>query len=251
MARDSSMTEPPFFVLGADRPGRWIVTCDHASNRVPEDLSGDLGLAPEDMARHIAFDPGAAGVTRHLAELLGSPAVLSNFSRLVIDPNRGELDPTLVMKLYDGTIIPRNRDVDAIEVERRLDAYYRPYHGAIDALTASRAPEAIVSIHSFTPQFKGRAHRPWQIGILSASDRRLSDPLLRLLREDCDLIVGDNEPYTGSLAGDAMDRHGIQPGRQHTLIEIRNDLITTDSDQRAWAERLAPHLEAALDEAEV
>lgn len=227
------------------------MTCDHASNRVPEDLGGDLGIDAADMARHIAFDPGAAGVAAHLGDLLASPVALSNFSRLVIDPNRGERDPTLVMKLYDGTIIPRNREVDASEVERRLVAYYRPYHDAIDALTSSRAPEAIVSIHSFTPQFKGRPARPWEIAVLSATDRRLSDPLLRLLREDGDLVVGDNEPYTGALSGDAMDRHGIQPGRQHTLIEIRNDLIKTDAEQKAWAARLAPHLEAALDEAEI
>ncbi|MEL7343812.1 MAG: N-formylglutamate amidohydrolase [Pseudomonadota bacterium] len=245
------MTSPPYFVSGPDRPGRWVVTCDHASNRVPEEMGGDLGIDAADMTRHIAYDPGAAGVATHLGRCLDAPVVLSNFSRLVIDPNRAEHDPTLVMKLYDGTIIPRNRAVDATEVERRLNAYHRPYHNAIGHLTATRAPEAIVSIHSFTPQFKGRPPRPWQIAILSASDRRLSDPLLRLLREDGDLIVGDNEPYTGALAGDAMDRHGIQPGRQHTLIEIRNDLIQSEAQQAAWAARLAPHLEAALDEAEV
>lgn len=226
------------------------MTCDHASNRVPDELDGDLGIAAADMERHIAFDPGAAGVARHLADCLGSPAILSNFSRLVIDPNRAEHDPTLVMKLYDGTIIPKNRTVDASEVERRLAAYYRPYHDAIDRMTRTRAPEAIVSIHSFTAQFKGRPPRPWEVGILSASDRRLSEPLLRLLRAEGDLVVGDNEPYTGALAGDAMDRHGIGPGRHHTLIEIRNDLIRTEQQQKAWAARLAPLLEAALDEAE-
>jgi predicted N-formylglutamate amidohydrolase len=99
-----------FVVEGEDRPGRWLVTCDHASNRVPDWVNGgDLGIAGADMARHIAWDVGAAGLARALAERLDSPAILSDFSRLVIDPNRGEDDPTLVMRLYDGTIIPANR----------------------------------------------------------------------------------------------------------------------------------------------
>jgi predicted N-formylglutamate amidohydrolase len=65
------------------------------------------------MARHIAWDVGAAGVARALARRLDSPAILSDFRRLVIDPNRGEDDPTLVMRLYDGTIIPANRHMTA------------------------------------------------------------------------------------------------------------------------------------------
>ena len=122
------MTEPAFVIHGQGRPANWVVACDHASNRVPA----------EDMERHIAYDIGAAGVARVLADTLDGPAVLSNFSRLVIDPNRGEDDPTLVMKLYDGTIIPENRRADAAEVERRLAAYYRPYHTAIAAAMSDR-----------------------------------------------------------------------------------------------------------------
>ena len=110
------MTDPSFEIIGAERNGRWLVTCDHATNRVPDWVNGGcLGLDPADMQRHIAYDVGAAGVTRHLAQALDSPAILSNFSRLVIDPNRGEDDPTPLMKLYDGTIIPANRHADEAE----------------------------------------------------------------------------------------------------------------------------------------
>jgi len=113
---------PAYHIEGEGRPGRWVVTCDHASNRVPPEVAGgDLGLPPADMARHIAYDVGAAGVARALAEALASPVILSDFSRLVIDPNRGEDDPTLLMKIYDGSIIPANRHADAAEVERRLE----------------------------------------------------------------------------------------------------------------------------------
>ena len=115
-----NMTQPSFHIDGAKRAGRWLFTCDHATNRVPDWIGGgDLGLHPSDMERHIAFDIGAAAVTRKLAGAMDSPAVLSNFSRLVIDPNRGEDDPTLLMQLYDGTIIPANRHADAAERERR------------------------------------------------------------------------------------------------------------------------------------
>jgi predicted N-formylglutamate amidohydrolase len=244
--------DAPYRLEGADRPSRWVITCDHASNLVPSDVNGgDLGLPPEDMARHIAYDVGAAGVARAMAEALDAPVILSDFSRLVIDPNRGEDDPTLLMKVYDGSIIPANRHADAAEVERRLARYHRPYHRAIERLIASRHGPAIVAVHSFTPQFEGRPPRPWHVGVLYAGDTRLALPLLARLNAEPDLCVGDNQPYSGHLPGDALDRHGVQTGLPHVLIEVRNDLIGTEAEQHAWGLRLAPMLDAALRIAEV
>lgn len=237
-------------IVGESRPGRWLVTCDHASNRVPDWVAdGDLGIGPADMARHIAYDLGAAALTEKLAAALDSPAVLSDFSRLVIDPNRGEDDPTLVMRLYDGTIIPANRHIGAAEISERIERLYRPYHDAYAALAARRPDTVIVAVHSFTPCLKGRSPRPWQVGILhSHLDERLSQALIRRLRAEGDLCVGDNEPYNGHLPGDAIDRHALAKGRLNTLIEVRNDLIADAAAQDDWAGRLARVLTAALDD---
>ncbi len=242
----------PFHIEGQERNSRWLVTCDHASNRVPECVGGgSLGLPREDMERHIAYDVGAAGLSHVMAEALNAPLILSDFSRLVIDPNRGEHDPTVLMRLYDGSIIPANRDADAAEVERRLAAFHRPYHDALGAMAAARADCALLAVHSFTPQFKGRALRPWHVGILYAEDDRIAAPLIDRLKAEDDICVGDNEPYSGHLPGDTMDRHGTLPGRPHVLIELRNDLIETAEQQRAWGLRLAPILNAALADASV
>lgn len=240
----------PFDIIGEDRPGRWLVTCDHASNRVPVEVcGGDLGISPEDMSRHIAWDVGARGLAEALGVLLDAPVVCSTFSRLVIDPNRGEEDPTLVMKLYDGTIIPGNRHVGEAEVERRLATLYRPYHDALARLAARRADTVIVAVHSFTPCLRGRGPRPWHVGVLySRDDDRLSARLIVRLRAEADLCIGDNEPYAGALPGDAIDRHALRMGRHNTLIEVRNDLIADAAHQVAWAARLAPVLKAALAE---
>ncbi|MDF1856527.1 N-formylglutamate amidohydrolase [Pseudooceanicola sp.] len=246
------MTYQPFQILGKDRKSRWLVICDHAANTVPDFVNaGDLGLPAEDMARHIAYDPGAAGVSEALAEVLDGPAILSNFSRLVIDPNRGEDDPTLLMKLYDGSVIPANRHAGPADLEQRLAACYRPYHDAIAELAARQAETVIVSLHSFTRQLRGRAPRPWQIGVLYGPDERLAQPLLARLRREPDLCVGENEPYDGHFPGDTIERHAQIPGRPNVLIELRNDLIETPSQQRAWAERLASLLTAALAESEL
>jgi len=241
------MTHPPYEIIGQDRPSRWLVTCDHASNAVPAEVGGgSLGLSASDMGRHIAYDVGAAGVTRALAARLGAPAVLSTFSRLVIDPNRGEDDPTLLMKLYDGTVIPANRHAGPDEVQRRLAAYYHPYHAAYAALAGRRADTVICAIHSFTPRLNGRAQRPWEVGVLySHHDPRLALPLIDRLR-GAGFVTGDNEPYAGHLDGDAIDRHALKPGRPNVLIEVRNDLICDAVGQDLWAARLAPILEQVL-----
>lgn len=232
-----------------------LLLCDHATNLVPPDVAGgDLGLPPAEMGRHIAYDVGARGVTLALARLLDAQAILTRFSRLVIDPNRGEDDPTLVMRLYDGTIVPANRRIGEAEVLRRLARYHRPYHDAIDAVLDARAEvgrdAALVAIHSFTPQLRGRPPRPWHVGVLWKRDARLPRPLLARLRAEPDLCVGENQPYAGQLEGDTMSRHGMRRGLRHVLIEIRQDLIGTEAGQNLWAERLAPMLHDAIAETE-
>jgi predicted N-formylglutamate amidohydrolase len=244
------MTYNPFVIDGGERAGRWIVLCDHASNEVPDFVNGGtLGVSEGDMSRHIAYDPGAEGVSRALAAVLDGPAILSRFSRLVIDPNRAEDDPTLIMQLYDGTIIPGNRGISDIDAAERLRRCHRPYHDAVAQMAQARSAPVLVSVHSYTPQLRGRPPRPWQIGVLYSTDTRLAHPLLARLRAQPDLGVGDNQPYTGHLPGDTIARHAIAKGRPNVLIELRNDLIETDAQQRAWAQRLAPMLIETLAQA--
>lgn len=246
---DRRMTYQSFEIHEESRASRWLITADHASNTVPPCAAGgDLGLPTSEMGRHIAYDLGAAGVTLALADLLGAPAILSRFSRLVIDPNRGPDDPTLIMKLYDGTIIPANRHIDAAEETRRLDSYWRPYHDALERLAARRDDTFIVAIHSFSPKLQGRKPRPWQIGILHANETAYGPALIDRLRREPDLCVGDNEPYAGHLPGDSIDQHALQKGRPNVLIELRHDVIETSEQQHAWARRLAPILTEVLAE---
>lgn len=240
------MNTAPFDLIVPKNPSRWLITCDHATNTVPDWINGgDLGLPPDQMARHIAYDIGAAGVTRGLAAKLDAGAVLSDFSRLVIDPNRGEHDPTLIMRISDGAIIPANRHVDATEREQRLQRLYRPYHNALSDLAARRSDTVICAVHSFTPQMQGRSPRPWEIGILYADDDRLARPMMALCQAQ-GWCVGDNAPYIGYFPGDAIDTHATPHARPNVLIEIRQDLIADAAGQALWADRLAPILEQAL-----
>lgn len=239
------MTHDSYHIFGENRPGRWIITVDHARNTVPTEVNGGvLGVAAEDMERHIAYDIGALGMSLKLGELLNAPVIASNFSRLVIDPNRGVNDPTLIMRLYDGTLIPANAEIDEVEEQRRKDAYYHPYNDALHRLADSREDPIMVAMHSFSPRLNGKALRPWEIAILHAAhDRRNLGPhVIDRLREEGDLTVGDNEPYHGHLPGDTVDRVALQKDRMNVLIEVRQDLIADKTNQHAWAERLAPVL---------
>ncbi|HWK38655.1 MAG TPA: N-formylglutamate amidohydrolase [Hyphomicrobium sp.] len=241
----SALAEPPITDSYELIPGRQdtglILLCDHATNAIPESY-GRLGLPDGELKRHIAYDIGAASVTRQLAGTLEAPAILTRFSRLLIDPNRGLDDPTLVMRISDGAVIPGNRHLDAEERERRVRLYYEPYHTRIDKLIEScvgaGVPPVLLSIHSFTDTWKGIA-RPWHAAVLWDRDYRFSVPLLDALRVDNGVVVGENEPYDGKLAGDSMWRHGTRRGLAHAILEIRQDLIGAPEGQRAWAERIA------------
>jgi predicted N-formylglutamate amidohydrolase len=245
----TKICEAEAFETVAGRPGnRLILLCDHASNRVPEPY-GDLGLPAAQFQRHIAYDIGARDVTLGLAERLGAGAVLSQFSRLVIDPNRGPDDPTLIMRISDGAAVPGNRDVDDAERARRIARFHTPYHDAIAAqiaaLKAAGLVPFLVSIHSFTPVWRGWP-RPWHVGILWDRDAEVATAMIRGFEAQGDLVVGDNEPYHGALEGDTLNTHGTKAGLPHALIEIRQDLIAAKSGVDEWVERVAQVVEPIM-----
>ena len=237
----------PYHRVEGDTSRGLLLIADHARRDLPEEYAS-LGLPASEFERHIAYDIGVEAVTRQLAAMLGVPAVLGGFSRLLIDPNRGEDDPTLIMRLSDGAIIPGNNPMPPEERTKRLDNYYRPYHRAVSEAieTVNRASgkaTLVISIHSFTAFWK-TTPRPWHAGILWDSDWRAVRPLIEGLKADPQLVVGDNEPYDGALRNDTMYRHCIVPGLAHALIEIRQDLIADVGGIDSWARRLAPPLEA-------
>lgn len=242
------MSYKPFEIFKSRSQVPWVIICDHASNLVPKSIAGgDLGLNNKEMHRHIAFDVGARNLAIKLGNILDASVICSNFSRLIIDPNRGEKDPTLVMQLYDGTIIPANKNIAKKEIVRRVDLFYRPYHDAIEQITAPLENPILVSIHSFTPQLKGKKKRPWHIGLLAADDRRFHNALLSSFGGEPGLCIGDNQPYVGKLPGDTIDQHAIKKGRLNTLIEVRNNLISNNENQKAWAEVIGKNLNQAKD----
>lgn len=241
----------PYEIVAGQGHGRLILLCDHASNRLPGEY-GSLGLDAAQFERHIAYDIGAAALTRGLSRRLGATAVLSCFSRLLIDPNRGMDDPTLIMRISDGAAVPGNREVDEAERARRIARFHRPYHEAIADVVAKVRAEGhvpfLVSIHSFTPVWRGWP-RPWHVGILWDRDEAVARAMIRGFQAQGDLVVGDNEPYHGALEGDTLNTHGTRPGLPHALIEVRQDLIAAKTGVDEWVERVAKVVEPIMYEA--
>lgn len=233
----------PFEIIDGDLGLGLVILADHATNHLPERY-GRLGLPESAFERHIAYDIGVEAVARGLNARLNAPVVMSRFSRLLIDPNRGEDDPTLIMRISDGAIIPGNHPITAEEWQYRLETFHRPYHDAVSRTIGAVADKTgkaplVLSMHSFTPAWKGVA-RPWQVTVLWDSDPRIVRPLLAELEAPGDVVVGDNEPYDGALRGDTMFRHCMKPGIPHALIEIRQDEIGDTPGVTGWVERLAP-----------
>ncbi|WP_269585538.1 N-formylglutamate amidohydrolase [Roseibium sp. Sym1] len=243
-AADTGVAFQPTEFISGDTESGLLLLCDHACNTVPPGY-GDLGVPAEQFERHIGYDIGARAVTLELARRLNAPACLTTFSRLLIDPNRGEDDPTLIMRLSDGAVVPGNAGVDAGERASRIDAFHKPYHDLIDrtldVMIAKAPPPVIISIHSFTPVWRG-VPRPWHVTVLWDSDPRAVRPMLDGLRAQEDLVVGDNEPYDGALKNDTMYRHATRRGLAQALLELRQDLIADERGALEWADRLEPTL---------
>ncbi len=242
--------EPPAFeVVNPEGRGRAILVCDHASARMPRRL-GSLGVRGADRLRHVAWDIGAAAVARRLSELLDAPLLLSGYSRLVIDCNRPlEVASAFPIRSEDVDV-PGNLALSDAEKAARAEAFYWPYQDAVHALVASRMggerPPVMVSVHSFTPTYHGRA-RPWQIGVHYRLDRRLAALMLEALRADGSLCVGENEPYPVALDEDyTVPVHAELRGLPYVLFEIRQDLIGDQPGAEAWASRLGGLLATAL-----
>ncbi len=237
------------------QPGRLdgglLVLCDHAGRATPTQLHR-LGLADEAFERHIAYDIGAAELSRDLARRLNAPLIEQAYSRLVIDCNRGPGRADLIPETSDGTLIPGNAGLTEAEVQARIDAIHTPYHDAIaaeiDRAIAAGAPPALILIHSFTPVMGGVA-RPWQVGVLHQGNA-LSLAMLKLLEAESGLTVGDNAPYAMDEIDYTAPHHAQARGLQYLELETRQDLIADAAGQARFAElyaRLIPRALAALD----
>jgi predicted N-formylglutamate amidohydrolase len=238
--------ERPFRLERPAGASPYLLIGDHASRRLPRRL-GTLGLGEEDLGRHIAWDIGIAGLAGRLAERLDACAILQGYSRLAIDANRPPGTPESILGRSDGTVIPGNQGLSSEEAERRAREIFHPYHDRIRSELDARAGRntVLVALHSFTPSLGSRA-RPWHVGVLYQRDARLARLLLELLRGEPDLVVGDNEPYAASDATDySIVVHGERRGLPHVELEVRQDLISDEAGQGAWAARLATLLDRA------
>ena len=242
---------PPVEHINADGKAPVLITCDHASRRVPKSLH-NLGLDAASLKLHIGWDIGAAEVSRQLARKLDAPAILAGYSRLVIDCNRDLDDPTSMPAASDGVPVPGNQDLSPAAKAQRVAALFKPYHRAIETalerFTARGVHPAVLSIHSFTPVMNG-FQRPWHIGILWDKDPRMAVPILATLCREAGLVVGDNEPYSArEPAGYTVRTHAEKRGLPHLNVELRQDLIGTDEGIAEWADRLVRVLTPVLED---
>jgi predicted N-formylglutamate amidohydrolase len=233
---------PPVWEDNAAGGSPFLLTCDHYGRLTPRSL-GDLGLPASELTRHIAWDIGIAGVAEALSKQLNAHLIAQRYSRLVIDCNRPPGAPSSIPRISEATTIPANEALGRDAAELRRQAIFEPYHRRIAEVIDARLREGVatvlVSLHSFTPVYAGIA-RPWHIGTLYQRDTRLPRLLLKQLRGEGDLVVGDNEPYAVSDETDyTIPVHGEARGLMNTGIEIRQDLIADPAGQQQWADRLA------------
>jgi len=238
--------EGPFSAVNEEGRSPFVLICEHASNVMPKRL-GTLGLPESELTRHIAWDIGAEKVGRLLSRLMDAPLLLQRYSRLAYDCNRPPESPDSIPEMSELTVIPGNKKLSADDRLARVRDIYRPFHDGVSAVLDRRAAggqtSLVVSIHSFTPIYKGKP-RSIELGILHDRDTTLSS---KLIKSFPNIDARLNEPY-GPKDGvlHTLNLHGFTRGLQHAMIEIRNDLVATERGQDEWAQRLSvPLIQAA------
>jgi len=240
---------PPVKILRPEGASPIIFVCDHASNQVPRAFA-QLGLQPAELARHIGWDIGTAGLGAMLAEALDATTMLQTYSRLVIDCNRPPGHSTSIAAISDRTRIPGNQNLSADARRARENEIFWPYQhqiaATLDARMAAERPCVLVSLHSFTPVFQEQV-RFCHIGMLFDRDPRLGHALGALLRKHSGLVIADNEPYALDQITDyTIPIHGEQRGIVSLEIEVRQDLIADAAGQKMIANVLAPLISQAV-----
>jgi predicted N-formylglutamate amidohydrolase len=236
----------PFSVTNQGGSAPFLLLGDHAGRAIPKAL-GDLGVAPEAMDRHIAWDIGVSGLGRKLAARLDACFVEQTYSRLVLDCNRKVGAADRAPAVSDGVAIPGNAGMSAGDLAVREREIYTPYQNAIAAALDARAgrPTWLVSLHSFTPVMAGLA-RPWRMGVLHRNDSDLSRRMLALLKAELGDAAGDNQPYAMDGTDNTVPLHADPRGLDYLEIEVRQDLLADDAGQEAAAALIARLLPRAI-----
>lgn len=229
---------PAVEVANAGGRGPVVLACDHAAASLPVAL-GDLGLSREVLASHVAWDPGALGVARVLSRVLDAPLVATRFSRLALDVNR---EPDRADAMVAGTEhgpVPGNVGLDPEARAARVAGLYEPFHAALGAALAARPGAALVTVHSFTPVYRG-VRREVELGLLHDADDRLARAMLGPTAARTGMRAALNEPYApADGVTHTLVRHAIPGGRANVMIEVRSDLIADEAAEARVAEALA------------
>ena len=171
-----------------------VLICEHASSYIPEQYD-NLGLDAGAADSHIAWDPGAAVMARHLSAMLDSVLIEGTVSRLVYDCNRPPDAVSAMPSQSEVYTIPGNSALSSAEKQRRIDTCYRPFEAQVTAtLDAHPVPPVLVTLHSFTPVFHG-VQRSVEVGLLHDRDTRLTDALLDVADQ---YVMRRNEPYAAT-----------------------------------------------------
>ena len=235
--------------IGAKGQSSVFLFCDHAGNAIPKKFSS-LGLGDDLLQDHIAFDPGAAALTQALADKLQARALFCQFSRLLIDPNRGVERDDLILQISDTIEIPGNQGLTHNQRQTRIQEYFDPYHQLLseelDALGSAHSDPFVVSIHSFAQKIRSsEVIRPWQIGLLWCDDEASAQALMKHLQKN-EIIVGDNQPYSAKLYNYSVNRHIVPRGFRHITLEVRQDLLADRAAINRMRDLLFPPLQALI-----
>lgn len=198
----------------------FIVTAEHASDTIPSECTELLEGFMGSLETHQIYDIGIKSVAQELAERMGCPLLLGEFTRLAVDLNRSIGNVSQFSKpIYEAD--------ESLKFDL-LQKYYLPFrekaHDYISEQIQAGKTVVHLSLHSFVKRFFD-IDREVDLGILfddhRPAERQFGRNWIKALQTILsELNVTENQPYHGREDGHATALRRLYPEKKYLGIEI-------------------------------
>ncbi len=213
---------------------KFILTCEHGGNDVPEEYEYVFNKDLDVLQSHRGYDIGALGLFNAMKEIRADASFFSTTTRLLIELNRSRHHKSLFSQF--------TKPLPKIVRKHILNKYYTPYrnavHSRISKWIEQGNPVVHISVHTFTPVLDGDV-RNVDIGLLFDPRRKAEKKFCVAWKKGMKALsdgykIKYNKPYLGKSDGFTTFLRKELDGASYVGIELEVNQKFFLDNKRSW-----------------